>query len=75
MFRATHRSSLGAQKFLLQSLVLHTFLVAGCRCDGSAKRASALTQAMRGFTHGIHYVTMYEVLEIEFISHFRITLS
>jgi len=27
MFRKTHRSSLGAQKLWLRSLVLHTFLV------------------------------------------------
>jgi hypothetical protein len=33
MFRATHRSSSGAQKLQLQDLVLHTFVVAG-RCQG-----------------------------------------
>jgi len=32
MFRATHRSSSGAQKLQLQSLVLHKFVVVGsCR--------------------------------------------
>jgi len=44
MFRATHRPSPGAQKLYLQRLVLHTFLVAGCRCDGSAIAAATGNQ-------------------------------
>jgi hypothetical protein len=34
MFRAAHRPSSGALK-LLAAPGLHTFLVAGCRCDGN----------------------------------------
>jgi hypothetical protein len=38
MFRATHRSSSGAQKLQLQPLVLHTFLVAGVMVDDGELR-------------------------------------
>jgi len=46
MFRATHRPSSGAQKLQLQPLGLPTFLVAGCRCDGSAIAAAGNQKRM-----------------------------
>jgi len=40
MFRATHRSSSGAQKLYLQPLVLHMSVVAG-RCHDSGRQPQA----------------------------------
>jgi hypothetical protein len=48
MFRATHRPSSGAQKLQLQPLVLHTFLVAGCRFDGAEAAITVFELLMMG---------------------------
>jgi len=58
MFRATHRPSSGAQKLLLQPLVLHTFLVAG-RCSGRQPKTYVTPEAA---------VTVFELLTMGGVS-------
>jgi hypothetical protein len=64
MFRATHHPLSGAQKLLLQPLVLHTFLVAGS-CDGSATAAAGNKKVCK--TEAA--ITVFELLMMGGVSH------